>query len=112
MNDGGGSLGPLQDASRGVAFFADVAHTNDALWIPDLRRSRDVANFSAAQRQRRPWLGYHDAGEEQSGPLPVHLPTGSHALHNFLPGVAALRIADMAILQSGLVRDLLLAEVI
>src|SRR5260370_37573169 len=40
------------------------------------------------------------------------MPSRTHALHNFLPGVTAFGVADMCVLQAGFVRNLLLIEVV
>src|ERR1700674_206691 len=112
LNHRRSSAGPLQHTSYGASFLADVAHPKDTRRFRDPRRARHVANFFAVQRQRRPRLWHSVAGKNQLHALTVHLPARTHSLHNLLPGVAALRKADMAVLQSRLVRNLLFAEVI
>jgi hydroxyacylglutathione hydrolase len=102
----------LQHGTRGVCFFPDVGHSNDARRVPGSRGSRDVADFSSIERQGRFRLGHGVAGEEQFHASAVDLSTRAHPLDDFLPGVAALGVADVAVLQSGFVGDLFFAEVI
>ncbi len=47
------SARPLQHGSRRVGFFPDVAHANDASWIPDSCGSGDVADFFSVESQER-----------------------------------------------------------
>src|SRR5713226_8732008 len=107
-----GSVATLNDASWRVGFLADVAHSEDARWVPGLGGSGDVADVFAVQRQRRIRLGHRIAGEEQFDAAAVYLAAGADALDNLLAGVAAFGVADVAVLQAGFVRDLFFAEVI
>src|SRR5467141_569588 len=106
------SARPLQHGSRRVGFFADVAHANDARWVPDSCGAGDVADFFAFQHQDSLRFGHGVAGKEQFHAAAVDLAAGAHALDDLLAGVAALRIADMAGLQARLMRDLFFSEVI
>src|SRR6266446_4734755 len=106
------TLRPLQRASHRACRAADVAHTDDPRGIPNLRRSRHVADFFAVHGQNRSRLRHRVAGKGQFNALPVHLSARAHPLHDFLSRVAALGIADVAVLQSRLVRNLLFSEVV
>src|SRR6266404_2911172 len=104
----------LQNAAERARLAAHVAHTEDPRRsrIPSFRRACHESNFFAFHHQRRARFRHRVAGEHQPHALPVHLPARSHALHDLLPCVAALRVTDMAVLQSRFVRDLLFAEVV
>src|SRR4029077_4678147 len=52
------------------------------------------------------------SGETQADAAAVDLAAGANALHDFLAGVTALGVADVAVLQGGFVRNLVFAEVI
>src|SRR5258706_187561 len=107
-----GSAAALQHASRRVGFFADVAHSNDARWVPDPRGSRDVADFFAVEGEERIRFGHGVAGKSQLDALAVDLAARAHALDDFLAGVAAFGVTDVAVLQARLVGDLFFAEVV
>src|SRR5258708_155913 len=103
---------PLQHGSRRVGFFADVAHTNDARWVPDPRRTRDVPDFFAVESEERIRFGHGVAGKSQLDALAVDLAARAHALDDFLAGVAAFGVTDVAVLQARLVGGLFFAEVV
>src|ERR1700731_73574 len=103
---------PLEHRSRRVGFFAGVTHANDASWIPDSCRPRDVADFFSVEGQDRFRFGDDVARKSEQHALTVDLAAGAHALDDLLSRIAALRVADMAGLQAPLVRDLFFAEVI
>src|SRR5260370_5243279 len=105
------SAAAMQHSARRGGFFADIAHSNDARRVPAARGARDVADFFAVQRQRCAPFRHNLAGKSQPDTLAVDLAAGAHALDDFLAGVAAFGIADVAVLQTGLVRDLFFAEV-
>src|SRR5882724_2665220 len=109
-----GAIRPQQRGSRGAAFLANVTHTEDPRRsrIPGFRRPRHESDFFAFHHQRCARFRHGLAGKNQPHALPVHLPARTHTLHDLLAGIAALRVTDMAALQSRLVRDLLFAEVI
>src|SRR5258708_37193805 len=106
------SAAALQHSARRGGFFADIAHSNDARRFPAARGARDVADFFAVQRQRCAPLRHNLAGKSQPDTLAVDLAAGAHALDDFLAGVAAFGVADVAVLQTGLVGDLFFAEVV
>src|SRR5258708_4691188 len=106
------SARPLQHGSRRVGFFPDVAHANDASWIPDSCGSGDVADFFSVESQERFRFGDDIPGKSQPHALAVDLAAGAHALDDLLAGVAAFGVADVGVLQAGLVRDLFFAEVV
>src|SRR5260370_26566035 len=100
------SAAALQHSARRGGFFADIAHSNDARRGPAAPGARDVADFFALQRQRSAPVRHNLAGKSQPDTLAVDLAAGAHALDDFLARVAAFGIADVAVLQTGLVRDL------
>src|SRR5258708_17835672 len=112
LHDRRGSAAALQHSARRGGFFADIAHSNDARRVPAARGARDVADFFAVQRQRCAPFRHNLAGKSQPDTLAVDLAAGAHALDDFLAGVAAFGIADVAVLQTGLVRGLFFAEVL
>src|SRR6266404_495727 len=109
-----GAIRALQNAADRACLAADVSHTEDPRRgrIPSFRRPRHESNLFAFHHQRRPRFRHGLAGDNQAHALPVHLPARTHPLHDFLARVAALGVTDMAVLQPGLVRDLLFAEVV
>src|SRR6266851_7873337 len=106
------SARPLQHGSRRVGFFPDVAHANDASWIPDSCCAGNVADFFSVESQERFRFGDDVAGKSEADALAVYLAAGAHALDDLLAGVAAFGVADVAVLQSGFVGDLFFAEVV
>src|SRR5712664_32253 len=106
------SARPLQHGSRRVGFFADVAHANDASWIPDSCGASDVAHVFSVESQERFRFGDDVAGKSEPHALAVDLAAGAHALDDLLAGVAAFGVTDVGVLQAGFVGDLFFAEVI
>jgi hydroxyacylglutathione hydrolase len=106
------SAAPFQPGTERVGFLPDVTHADG-----DGQRWRrgsagDVAGFFSANgqnlaRRRRRWTA-----ENKIDAAAVHLAARTHALDDFLAGVAALGVADVRVLQAGFVRDLLFAEVV
>jgi len=112
LRDRRGSAGALEHRSRSGGFFADVAHTNDARWVPNPRGAGDVADFFAILCDERVRCRDYIAGKNKLNALAVHLAAGAHSLDDFLAGVAAFGVTDVAVLQSGFVGDLFFAEVV
>src|SRR6266403_357591 len=109
-----GDIRELQYAAERSRLAAHVAHAEDSRRnrIPSFRRACHESNFFAFHHQRRARFRHRVAGESQAHPLPVDLPARTHAFHDLLACVAALRVTDVAVLQPRLVRDLLFAEVV
>src|SRR6266404_8881551 len=107
-----GDIRELQYAAERSRLAAHVAHAEDSRRnrIPSFRRACHESNFFAFHHQRRARFRHRVAGESQAHPLPVDLPARTHAFHDLLACVAALRVTDVAVLQPRLVRDLLFAE--
>src|SRR5260370_39124792 len=73
------SARPLQHGSRRVGFFPDVAHANDASWIPDSCGSGDVADFFSLESQERFRFGDDLPGKSQPHSLAGDLAAGPQA---------------------------------
>src|SRR4029077_2766202 len=95
-----------------VVVLSDVAHTDRRRERRCECRSRDETGFFAVRGQNIAGGGDGSTGETQADAAAVHLAAGAHALDDFLAGVTALGIADVAVFQRGFVRDLPFAEVI
>src|SRR6266851_845682 len=106
------AVGTMQRSSGCRGFFAGVAHSEDARRVPGSCGSRDVADFFAVEREGRFRLGDNIAGKGEADALAVDLATGADARDDFLAGVAAFGVADVAVLQAGFVGDLFFAEVV
>src|SRR5207247_8593708 len=75
-------------------------------------RTGHQAQCCAAKSAGRLRVRHDVTGQTEPDALTVDLSARPHAFHDFLAGVAAFGVADVAVLQSCLVRDLFLAEVV
>src|SRR5215469_5494215 len=117
-DDGSRAARPFKSRAGRLGSFAEVAraevtHTNDSRWIPDARGARDVAGFFTVRSgQRGACFGNRVTGKEQVDTAPVDVAARTHTLHDFLACVAALDVADVAVLEARFVRNLFFAKVV
>src|SRR5262249_10192798 len=103
---------PVKPGAGSIAFFADVSHADRRRQIGWRARASDLADLFACESQKGTGFGRRGTVKGQLHAPPIHLATGAHPLHDLLPGVATLGIADVRVFQPRFMRNLLVAEVV
>src|SRR5271169_2823877 len=99
-------------ASERVVVFADISHPNRVGQEGGNSRARDRTHFFSFHAERLARRRNARAIKNKIDPPPVDLTARAHAFDNFLPCVATLRVADVALFQPCFVGNLLFAEVV
>jgi len=98
-------------AANFAVFAAHVGHSDCGLQGRRKRGARDVPGFFSFAVKALPPAGVPCIKFHQHTHA-IYLAARAHALHNLLSGIAALGVADVRMLQSGFVWNLLIAKIV